>query len=351
MRHIFKKVALALAVAGVASVATQARATEYLLVSNGGLNAPTQSVVLKYNATTGAVIGNFVNPGNGLDGPRGLAFGPNGNLFVANNAGNDVLEYNGSTGAFVKTFVTPGSGGLAGPEQLVFNGNDLYVSGFTSKDLLKYNATTGAFESEVIPAASNTGGADGLAIAGGKIYLAGSQTGNLVQTNLDGSQGKTLVSGFGNHGPRDVLVDGSGDLLVTTGSNNPQPNGVSAFPVDAVEKFSPTGTDLGTLVASGSGGLSQPRHLEFGPNGNLFVVSQQSNAILEYDKTSGAFVTEFASGGGLNRPTYFTFHDVVPVGPPPAVPLPPAALTGAAMLAGLGAIAVVKRKKAVGVAL
>ena len=44
-----------------------------------------------------------------------MAFGPNGNLFVASELGNAVLEYNGTTGAFVGEFVAAGSGGLSEP--------------------------------------------------------------------------------------------------------------------------------------------------------------------------------------------------------------------------------------------
>jgi hypothetical protein len=37
--------------------------------------------------------------------PRAWAFGQNGNLFVASELGNVVLEYDGTTGAFVGEFV------------------------------------------------------------------------------------------------------------------------------------------------------------------------------------------------------------------------------------------------------
>ena len=49
-----------------------------------------------------------------------MAFGSNGNLFVASELGNAVLEYNGTTGAFVGEFVTADSGGLAEPTFIIF---------------------------------------------------------------------------------------------------------------------------------------------------------------------------------------------------------------------------------------
>jgi hypothetical protein len=73
-----------------------------------------------------------------------------------------------------------------------------------------------------------------------------------------------------------------------------------------------TGAFVTAFVAAGSGGLSGPRALVFGPNGNLFVSSQLSNQVLEYNGTTGAFITAFVTtgSGGLSDPTYLTFTPV-----------------------------------------
>jgi hypothetical protein len=49
-----------------------------------------------------------------------MAFGSNGNLFVASELGNAVLEYNGTTGAFVREFVAANSGGVSEPTFITF---------------------------------------------------------------------------------------------------------------------------------------------------------------------------------------------------------------------------------------
>ena len=49
--------------------------------------------------------------------------------------------------------------------------------------------------------------------------------------------------------------------------------------------------------------------MAFGANGNLFVVSELGDAVLEYNGTTGEFVGEFvaAGSGGLAEPTFITF--------------------------------------------
>ena len=88
----------------------------------------------------------------GLIGPRGVAFSPDGSLFVASFNTNQVLRYDGSTGAFLGTFVAAGDHGLNLPRDLVFgpDGN-LYVGSFGSGDVFRYKGSTGAFIDDFIP--------------------------------------------------------------------------------------------------------------------------------------------------------------------------------------------------------
>jgi hypothetical protein len=52
--------------------------------------------------------------------PVGLAFGPQGDLFVASFNGDKILRVDHSNGTIVGDFVTAGSGGLDGPQFLTF---------------------------------------------------------------------------------------------------------------------------------------------------------------------------------------------------------------------------------------
>jgi outer membrane protein assembly factor BamB len=62
----------------------------------------------------------------------------------------------------------------------------------------------------------------------------------------------------------------------------------------------------GHFVVPGSGGLSTPDGMDFGADGHLYVSSSQTNRVLRYDGTSGAFLGAFASTQ-LNQPGNLQF--------------------------------------------
>ena len=106
--------------------------------------------ILEFNGATGAFIGVFVD--TGIDTPEGIAFGPDGNFYLANHGSvAEVRRYNGSTGVFIDSFVTDGSGSITDPNGLTFGPDGhLYVSsGGLDPDaddaVFRYDGTTGAF--------------------------------------------------------------------------------------------------------------------------------------------------------------------------------------------------------------
>jgi sugar lactone lactonase YvrE len=72
---------------------------------------------------------------------------------------------------------------------------------------------------------------------------------------------------------------------------------------DIVRVDTVSGT-IATFIAAGSGGLTSPDDITYGPGGDIFVSSgtNTSGAILRYDGLTGAFEGVFATSDGLRRP-------------------------------------------------
>jgi len=80
---------------------------------------------------------------------------------------------------------------------------------------------------------------------------------------------------------------------------------VSDFDRDRIERFNAqTGAFVDVFVATGVGGLENPRGILIGPDHNLHVNNTGNNSILRYDASTGAFIDEFVNSGsgGLDGP-------------------------------------------------
>src|SRR5450432_386835 len=90
-----------IAVAIAYSFAISSALAGVLYVANGGGNS-----VFDYSTSPVAPLGAFVSSGSGgLSDPRGITFGPDGNVYVtgftvdsAGNTAGHVFRYNGTTG-------------------------------------------------------------------------------------------------------------------------------------------------------------------------------------------------------------------------------------------------------------
>jgi len=130
---------------------------------------PATHNVLRYSGTTGAFIdvfvaGSLIGTGGVLVSPFDLLFGPDGNLYVSNSAGHNVMRYHGATGAPLPASGQPGAifasgGGLIGPAGLAFgpDGN-LYVSDADIHRVKRFQgppgATPGTFVDDFVSFAS-----------------------------------------------------------------------------------------------------------------------------------------------------------------------------------------------------
>ena len=257
--------------------------------------------ILRYDANTGAFLGIFASSSQ-LAGPVTLAFGPDGNLYVAGEVSGNVTRFAGQTGAFIDTFIPHGTGGLVSAHGLTFGPNqNLYVTG-GSANVLRFNGLTGAFIDTFV--ASGSGGLRGplglLFGPGGNFYVAGGDTDSVLLFNgVTGAFINVFASGGGLLLAAGEIFGPDGNLYVTSSFTN------------QVLRYNGTTGAFIDVFASG-GGLSFPNQLAFGPDGNLYVTGEDSG-VMRYNGTTGAFIDNFVprGTGGLQHPVGLIFTTVV----------------------------------------
>lgn len=279
--------------------------------------------ILRYSASTGAFEGVFVPPGSGgLDGPWGLTFGPDGNLYVSSSYSGEVLRYDGVTGSFLGSFVSAYSGGLQFPIGLTFgpDGNLYVTEGAVYRDqVFRYDGNTGAFIDLFVDSYS-LGGAYGLTFGpDGDLYV-GSRDGNAVHL-YDGDTGASLGDFASVYYPRGVMFGPDGYLYVTSGADVIQRCDAAGVCVNFVSP--PAGSLNGLSVG-----------LIFGPDGNLYATSDGNHKVARFDGATGAYIDDFvpSGSGGLLGPEAIVFQPV----PEPG--------TLALLAVGMGVVAVLSRR-------
>jgi DNA-binding beta-propeller fold protein YncE len=270
-----------------------------LYVANGDGNS-----IFSYETSPIAPLGAFVASGSGgLTNPRGVAFGPDGSLYVSGGTG--ILRFNGSTGAFLNVLV-PGNQ----PFGLTFGSDgSLYAADITGSFVNRYDSTTGALIGTFVAAGSGGLAAPRDLVFGpdGSLYVASADSDQVLRYN--GITGAFLGVFANDVDARGLRFGADGNLFVAD------------FDSDRVLEFNgTTGALIGTFATGG--GLDGPVGVLFGPDGELYVSSFLGEGkILRYDGSTGAFLDTIASGGGLSSPRLMAF----------AVPEP-----GALALLGLG---------------
>lgn len=275
--------------------------------------------IKRFDGLTGAFIGDFVTAGSGgLSAPQGLAFGPDGHLYVSSvsQSASAILKYDGQSGAFLGQFNSGYSFGFAA--DLSWRNGILYAAEFTSSSVTGGIHRFDASGNHMGLFAATGSGSDGhLFASDGFFYAVASQ--QSVIKKFDSATGSFISSSSVVNGLLLDLREGSnGNLFV----NNFNPG--SVFQINKA-----TGSNMGTFVS----GLPTSQGQEIGLDGSLLVGTYAGNSILRFDESTGAAMGTFASGGGLIRPNNFVF------GPDP-VPEP-----ASLVVVGTGILAVLRRRK------
>ncbi len=324
---------------------------------------PAQAAVLIGNTTgnniveidekTGDFLGEFISPFEGFKSPDTLTYGPGGNLYISSGdtpATSAIYRFDGQTGALIDKFAS--GNGLFRPYGLAFGPDGLlYVSSFRSDQILRYDGQTGAFVDVFAQrdgTAAGLNGPNGLLFGpDGKLYVT-------TQGSVADDDGE-LSFLFPSQVLKYDVVTGEGEVFV------PQPDpfpasfgfvsflGLSVGPQDGdlyVSDFAngirrydfETGEEVALLDTNYTGTNPSSNfigNLAFGPENDLYTVgfdtTTEIGSLFKFDAKTGARVLIADNASFLQRPIGLLFK----ASPSAAVP-EPGAVAGLLMLGVAG---------------
>ncbi len=273
-----------------------------LLVS-GNLGGGTGAVseVRAYDPVRGGYLGVFATGGS-LSSAQGLAFGPDGNLYVASAQTGEILRFDGTTGTYLGVFATEQE-----PAGLTFgrDGNLEVVSGGVNgggRFEGKSGASMGTF------ASTSSMSEPFMAVFGpdGNLYV--SSLGSAQVLRFEGTSGayqSVFASSSSLLGPTGLLFTPDGRLLVS-----------DLYSQQILSFDASTGAPKG--VFAGGGPLTGPSGLSLGPNEEVYVANPASLNVLRYALGTGNLVDTIlpANGAGAGAANFLAF---APAPPPPAI--------------------------------
>lgn len=245
-----------------------------------------------------AIAVSYAGGGTGcsLASVEGMAADAQGDIWVANNAGNSICEFNPTGGPEPAGAIT--GNGLSGPQQIAIDGNGyVWVTDITSSALSSFSSTGAAVTN------TTSGGLNGptaIAIDGSNnVWVTNLGVGVADLTKFTTSAGTpSAVTGdpFGNGvlgNPVAVAVDINGNAWVGD--------------YGEIDEFS--GSSPSTFSSYTGGGISSsnvPTSLAFDASGNVWVtytISSSTASISEFNSTGGAISGSSGyTGGGLYQP-------------------------------------------------
>lgn len=284
-----------------------------LLVSSGDTHD-----IRKFDGTTGSPLGVFAT-GSGLNLPQQTVAGPDGNLYVADAQADAVLRYDGASGAALPspgnagaTFIPPGSGGLVQPLGIAFgpDGN-LYVGDHAANVIRRYSGTTGVPIGTGVFANSADLNLPNAIVFGsdGNLYVSNGAGNNVLRFNGStgaplpsaGNAGAQFAATAGFNGPTGLLFGPNGDLYVASaGPYTSRPQTIYRFSGD-------TGSFTDAFSDSS---LGRPVGMTIGTDGKLYVASIDANAIERFDilaETFSDFFVPSNNNGGMASMDYLMF--------------------------------------------
>lgn len=271
-----------------------------LLVLQPGGSGKGPGIVQRYDETTGAPLGAFGRPNEGM---RGMCADADGRVLVgANTLGQGDIYRFDRTGIFL---------GSAGSEAAAdYMAMTVAPDGTFFGVVLDSTAIPARYRIDrarrgeapvpfIAPDRAGLGAPRALAIGpDGNLYVADARRGILRYAATTGA----FIDAFvppgrgGQQEPVRLAFGTDGRLYVASAADH------------AVRRFDgATGAFVDVFVAPGAGGLRQPGGLAFAPDGQLYVSSRDTHQVLRYDGATGAFRGALPTDPTLRAPTWLVF--------------------------------------------
>ena len=269
-----------------------------------------QSAILRFHANSGefdqvftrnlplSLVNRFL--------PKDLAFGPDGDLYVASTLSQSVIRFDGDDGSFVEEFITTNmdQGGLFfAPTALQFAPlppapvppgfyPDLFVSssapGFEDR-VLRFEGDTGNLITALLPPPGESfDGARGMAFDSSRNLYVSNKNDDQVFRLVEPSNTFTVfiddTAAEGLDGPNYLAFDSSDFLYVSNFSR--------------VRRYDPSGN----LIATSDIRVNSPQGILIGPGDDLFIASRQTNQVFRFDFETNDFINTPLSKSGMDFP-------------------------------------------------
>jgi len=214
---------------------------------------------------------------SGLNSPQGVAVDGQGNVYIADMAGNAIREWN----AVTQQMTAIVSSGLSGPTAVAVDGfGNVYLADSGNNAIKEWMAAN----QQVVTLVSGLNNPSGVAVDGqGNVYF--SDTGNnAIEEWSAASQQVTALVDSGLSRPTGVAVDVQGNVYFADSGNNTIKEWVAGGSVTALELS----------------GLNDPTGVAVDGWGNVYLADTGNNAIKQWNAGSQQLATLALSG--LNAP-------------------------------------------------
>lgn len=201
--------------------------------------------ITKYNASTGAYLGNFAT---GLAGPTRMKIGPDGKLYVLQwNATTNKIKRYDLNGTILGDFTSVGVASAIGIDW--DSQGNLYVSSYYDDLVRKFDSNgndLGLFISENLVGPTNIWFDDS-----GDLLVSDYDGGSIKRFSSTGTYKGVFISGLGKS--EGILTLPNGDILIGNGQTS------------SVKKYTSSGQFIKDVISAGSGGLITPNAIAVNP--------------------------------------------------------------------------------------